>query len=134
MRKGQYLAIESVLSVTLGIALAMGTVTMFNNYKDGVLSTGETKQVDVVEAEVLSAVYTLREVESGQITVDLPENIAGNDYQVTFEDKMRVDTTNNNYSKKFHGLDQSYDFTGSVTGGPVTIFKRNNNFTLRAGQ
>lgn len=131
MRKGQYLALESILSVSLGIAIAVGSITMFSNYREEVLATGESKQVDIVESELVSAIHTLQETDNGYITLDLPENVGGRSYEVSFNDGMKITTRQNTYSSSFHGLKHRYSFSGSAEGSTVKVFKNGSQYMLR---
>ncbi len=130
--KGQYLAIESVMALGMGLVIAIGTVSIFTSYRDGVMETGEQRQVDIVESELTDAVYSLSSVDSGSTEIELPGKIAGKDYTTAFQDGLVVKVGTYTYKTDLGDLEYSHSFRGSAEGGSVKIFKRGNEFTLRA--
>ncbi len=128
--KGQYMVVESVTTVGLGVILAIGSITAFSNYQQGVMDRAGEQQAHAVESKIISTVYSLRYTESGSKAVDLPENIGSREYTVALGEKVRVLTPGKSYSSPV-GL-SDYHFTGSVSGGDVKVFKNGDNFTLRA--
>lgn len=134
--KGQYLAVETVMSLGLGLIIAIGSITAFNTYKTGMLNTAEPSQVNVVESEVSSALYSLGALEdesNGRITLELPERMAGKAYQVSLNNGvLTIFVSGTEYNTEYPGLNESYSFNGTATGGAVNLFKRQNQFLLRA--
>ncbi len=130
--KGQYIAVESVLTFGLGLILALGTITAFANYREGLLDTAREHQVNMVESELADAIYSLEGVDSGHISVDLPGNIANGDYRVVLSDGIIVAFPQRDFRTTLHGLENQYSFSGSVEGGPVKVYKNEDQFTLRA--
>lgn len=130
--KGQYLAIEGVLTFGMGVVIAIGTVSAFSGYKSDLMGTAVEQQADIVEAKVSDAVYALESAESGHKRVDLPEQIGNSEYQVALDDGVKIFVNNRNYTTDFSGLSSTYEFKGSVSGGSVKVFKSGNQYTLRA--
>lgn len=134
--KGQYLAVETVLSLGLGLIIAIGSIAAFNSYKNGMLNTAEPAQVGMVESEVSSAIYTLGELDTesnGRITLDLPKRVAGSSYQMALNNgELVIVVGGEEYKSDFAGLNETYTFNGTTTGGSVNLFKRQNQFILRA--
>lgn len=129
--KGQYLAIESVLTLGIGLALATGTITIFNDYKQDVLATGEEKQAVTVSSRVQSAFNNLKGSTRGEVEIELPEELGGKNYQVTATDRLIIDSREGTYTYELPS--SSYNYSGSVTGGSVKVFKREDQFILRPG-
>ncbi|MFB6099773.1 MAG: hypothetical protein ABEK16_00735 [Candidatus Nanohalobium sp.] len=135
--KGQYLAVETVFTFGLGLMLAVGVITLFNQYKAGLLSEVEPEQAEMVQSEVLVALNALREVdESGKVgegrySVDLPQTLAGSSYNLRLGSELVVGVNGRTYSMDVKGF-RGYRLKGAARGGDVTIFKRGKNITLRA--
>lgn len=131
--KGQYLAIETMMTFTMGIALAIGTIAMFSDYRSDVMSTTTDKQVQVVESELRNAVFHLKSSDSGNMKVELPSEISGSDYSVALHDSIRVSVNQRSFEHGLDGLNQDYNFEGSVEGGTVELYKTGDRFVLREG-
>ena len=135
--KGQYLAVETVFTFGLGLMVAIGVITLFDNYKTEVLTASEANQVEIINSEILLAMDAFKQVDeggkigNGRYQVDLPDNIAGKSYFVKLEDRLVIEVGSESYSTKPEGFD-GYNLRGSVEGGDLTIFKEGNNFTVRA--
>lgn len=127
--KGQYLAVETVLTVGMAITIAIGTITLFTSYQDEVVSTAGANQADIVQARLIESLYTLENVDNGEKEVDLPQEIGGDSYTIALGDDLKI-TSNN--EERTSDLDQlsEYEFDGSTDGGTVKIFKRGNKFRL----
>lgn len=134
--KGQYLAVETVFTFGLGLMVAIGVIVLFDDYRSGVMSSAEPEQVVMIRSEVLLAMDALREVDeegsgSGSYQVDLPDNVAGSRYSLNLGNSLRVNVGSEVYELDLTGYDD-YNLDGGAPGGDITIFKRGNNFTLRA--
>ncbi len=122
---------ESVLTLGMGLVVAIGTVSAFSSYRSGVLDMAGERQVDIIEAELASAVYSLEGVESGELEVKLPEDIGGQGYQIVFDDGIKILVNNQEYVTELEHFSDK-EFQGSVEGGPVKVFKSGDQFTLGA--
>lgn len=131
--KGQYLAVETMLTFTMGIAIALGAISIFSGYRGDILQTTTEKEVQMVHSELRNAMFQLKSTDSGQIEVQLPSDIGGSDYSIAIHDGIRVNVNHAAYSQNLAALDQRFDFQGSVDGGSVTLYKRGNQFILRSG-
>jgi hypothetical protein len=136
--KGQYLAVETVFTFGLGVIVAVGIITLFNQYKFEVLSGAEDDQVEMVHSEILTGMSALKEADSGssygygRYDVQLPERIAGNKYTMDVDEGLEVKVSDSeSYKLNFTGF-SGYRISGDAEGGDVTILKRGNNFTVRA--
>ncbi|MFB6208050.1 MAG: hypothetical protein ABEJ69_01745 [Candidatus Nanohaloarchaea archaeon] len=134
-RKGQYLAIETVFSFGLGLIVAIAVITGFNNFRVGALDTAEASQVKVVQAKVNDAVYSMGYMNSqseGSIVLELPERIAGQNYQMSWEGGvLDIYVSGTTYSTSYDYLNSTHSFDGSSDGGTVNILKRGNQYLLR---
>ena len=131
--KGQYLAVETMLTFTMGIALALATVTTFSSYRSDIVQTTTDKEVQIVQSELRNAIFQLKSADSGNIDIQLPSDIGGSEYSLTLHDGVRVSVNQASYEQGLDSLDRKYEFQGSVDGGTVTLYKRNNQFILRSG-
>lgn len=128
--KGQYLAIETILTVAIGISVAVGTVSVFTTFQDRVLTTGERAQAQAVRSQILNGVQTLSGVESGRLEIQLPDRLSGQDYTVDMDDEVRITSSSGVYVFRtgFPSLQKS----GSSSGGTVTLIKRDDEIILRS--
>lgn len=132
MSKGQYLAVESVLTLAIGISVAIGSITVFSDYKADVMETGRSEQIDMVQSRITTTVYSLEHVENGQETLDLPEKVGSREYFITFREGVAITSRDRElYYNKYNNLIDKYSFSGRVRGGSVKIFKRGNEYILR---
>ena len=131
--KGQYLAIETVLTFGMGLALAIGTITVFNNYRSYVIDSTTEKEVSLIQSEVRNTIFHLKSTDNGNMEVDLPSDIGGSDYSLSLYNGIRVSVNQNTYEKNLTGLNMRFDFEGTTNGGTVKIYKQEDNFILRPG-
>lgn len=127
------MAIETMLTFSMGLALAIGTIGIFDSYRTGIISTTTDKQVQVVESELRNSVFHLKSADSGYMEVQLPENIAGSDYSITLYNGTRINVNQQTFIQNFTELNQDYSFEGSTRGGTVNIYKSDDKFILRPG-
>ncbi len=130
--KGQYLAIESMMALGMGLVVAIGSISIFTSYKQEVLDRGKDKQIDMIQSEITDAVFNLQNADSGQISIELPDDLADSDYTMTFDEGLKIKSSQRTYESSFGDLENRFIFTGSVEGGSVKVFKRENEFSLRA--
>jgi hypothetical protein len=129
--KGQYLAVESVLTVGMGITLAFGTITMFDTYQENVERSTVDKQVEETQYRVKTAVYNLRGVDSGNAQIELPEKLGGLNYNLALDEDIIISTPEDSYNSSLGNLEE-YETRGSVQGGTVILYKSGNQYTLRS--
>lgn len=131
--KGQYLAIETMLTFGMGLALAIGTISVFNNYRSEMIDTTTEKEINMVQSELRNTIFHLKSADSGSMEVELPEDIAGSDYTVSLNKGVRINLNRNVHETRFPGLTNKYSFEGTTEGGSVKIYKQDDSFTLRSG-
>ncbi|MFT4892890.1 MAG: hypothetical protein ACI8Z7_000679 [Candidatus Nanohaloarchaea archaeon] len=129
--KGQYLAVESVITVGMGITLAFGTIAVFDTYQETVEETTVEKQVEETHYRVKTAFYNLRGANSGTVDIDLPEELGGTSYSLAADDQIVISTPEEQYTSSLGNLDE-YSIQGSVQGGTVTLYKSGDQYTLRS--
>ncbi|AOV94811.1 hypothetical protein AQV86_02695 [Nanohaloarchaea archaeon SG9] len=138
MSKGQHLALESVATFGLTLIAAVGVVQMFGQVNDGVVTSTEETQAEVVGDVVRSTVIQMEsssEQERGYHQLELPEKIGGKDYTVALKQgKVLVFTDNNEFSQNFNLGSTDKVQEGSAQGGSVRIFKNSEGYTLRSGR
>jgi hypothetical protein len=135
--KGQYLAVETVFTFGLGLIVAIGVIALFHQYRMGIMDDAEPDQVELVSSELLIAMNSLEELDedgkygSGRYQLDLPDTIAGRSYSIRMGENLSIQVGGEEYRTELDSF-QGYRFEGGVSGGDVTVFKDQNNFTLRA--
>lgn len=129
--KGQYLAIESVLTLGLGLVLAVGIISVFDAYRTNLMATNHDAQIDIIESKIAGAVYTLDSADSGYVTVDIPERIGQEQYRIVFDDGIEITYSNSSHKSSLNNLRRDYRFTGNARGGPVKVFKKDDQYILR---
>lgn len=138
MRKGQHLALESVATFGLTLIAAVGVVQMFGEVNNGVVSTTEETQAQVVSDRVRAAVLQMEsnsDEERGYHQLELPEKIGGKDYTVAIEQgEIQVFTDKNDYRQNFNIGPPGAIQSGSAEGGSIRIFKSSEGYTLRSGR
>ncbi|WEL19834.1 hypothetical protein [Candidatus Nanohalococcus occultus] len=131
--KGQNLAVETVFTVGLGIALATGVVTIFDQYQTSVSEDATEKQSQIVASELKSSMYSLEAVENGERSLDLPEELGSNEYTVEVDEDITIISNLREYSYPLNGLSARREVSGSATGGAVNIFKSGNQIRVVEG-
>jgi len=138
MSKGQHLALESVATFGLTLIAAVGVVQMFGEVNDGVVSSTEETQAEVVSDKVRSTVIQMEsssDQERGYHQVELPEEIGGKDYTVALEQgEILVFTDNREFTQNFNLGSPGTVQRGSADGGSIRIFKNSEGYTLRSGR
>lgn len=129
--KGQYLAVESVLTVGMGLSLAIGVVAVFGTYQDEVSQTTRDKEIKTVNYRMQNAIYELRNADSGSAEIQLPERVGGVQYRVALDDGIRIITPEEDYTHSLNNLDQM-QLQGSASGGEVILYKSENQYSLRS--
>lgn len=129
--KGQYLAVESVLTVGMGLSLAIGIIGVFGAYQDEVTKTTRDKEIKTVNYRVQSAFNELKTSDSGTAVIQLPDKVGGVQYRVILEDGVKIVTPSKDY---YHPMPNMYDqdLEGSVQGGEVILYKSENQYRLRS--
>lgn len=131
--KGQYLAIETMLTFGMGLALAIATISVFDSYRSQMIDTTTDKEVTLVQSELRNTIFQLKSADSGEVEADLPSDIGGSEYSVSLNNGVHVSVNRQTYENNFPGLTDHYSFEGSAEGGTVKIYKQQDSFILRSG-
>ncbi len=110
--------------------IAVGSITLINQYKEDAYDTTREKQSINIANNVKRTMISLQNT-NGSKTVELPETIAGSTYRIGIDDQLYIFTNFRNYSIGIESLDAMYNLDGSSAGGNVKIFKRGNQISLR---
>ncbi|MFB6209423.1 MAG: hypothetical protein ABEJ56_04800 [Candidatus Nanohaloarchaea archaeon] len=129
--KGQYLAVESVLTFAMGLSLAITTLAIFTNYQNSIDTTTENKERKIVNNRIKSAIYDLNSSHSGNKLLELPEDIGGKDYTVTINQEIKTITASEEFSTSISNF-ETYDMSGSVSGGDARLYKTGRKYVLRS--
>jgi len=129
--KGQYMAVESVLTFAMGLTLAIGVIGIFTSYQQKVDAETEQKEIEIVNNRIKAAIYDLNSSNSGNKLVKLPENIGGEEYTVTLGDEIKTIKTSEEFSTSISNFN-SYTMRGSVRGGNARLYKSGKEFILRS--
>lgn len=132
-RKGQYLAIEAVLSLGISILVATSTVVLFGDYRDSVISDINDRHAMEIESEIITALNDMKHLDSGSsISMDLPDIPTSDPYRVAFEDDMLlIESNRNSYTQEIASRDWISNLGGSVTSSDVQLFKIEDEIVLR---
>ena len=125
--KGQYLAVESVLTFGLGIILAIGVIGAVDIYSQGIYQASEEAQASIIQNKVLEEFNTLRAVEGyARTDLELPESAGNSDYFVEVGESVTVVADGQEYEK-------SLPVEGPVSGsgsGSIRIVKSQGSYRL----
>lgn len=134
--KGQFIAVEAVLSLGIGLVVALGLLTAFTSFQSSIMEDVEVSQVDAIQSEVGATLLALGDMDNGsaEVTLELPDSLGDKSYQVDMDNgSFFVLVGSNQYVKRFENLNSSYNFSGSADGGEVSILKEENKLVLSDG-
>lgn len=114
----------------MGITLAIGVITVFDEYRDDVASTTEKEEALYTASKIENAIFQLKTSSSGYKDVELPKTLGGSDYTVALTGEVKILTSKNSYSRE---IGMPGNFSGSVKGGEARLYKNQNNYVLREG-
>lgn len=133
MMKGQFIAVEAVMSLGIGLLVALGILTAFTTFQGSIMDDVERAQVDEVQSKVAVAVMQIghTNVSSAQVEVSLPDSLGDASYQLNLDNgKLFVLSGGDEYVLTFENLNSTYSFSGSASGGEVSILKDGNNLII----
>lgn len=134
--KGQFIAVEAVLSLGIGLVVALGLLTAFTSFQSSIMEDVEVSQVDAIQSEVGATLLALGDMRNGSadVALELPESIGDKSYQMDMDNgSFFVLVGSEEYVKDFENLNSSYSFSGSADGGEVSILKEENKLILSDG-
>lgn len=133
MRKGQYLALETVLSLGISIIVATSTVVLFDDYRGTVMEDINDRHSMEIESKIITSLNNLKHLDSGSsISLDLPDLPASDPYRVSLEDnRLVIESNRNSYTQEIASRDWIDSMRGSVTSTDVQILKIEDEIVLR---
>ncbi len=133
-RKGQYMAVEAVLSLGLSLIVALAAVTVFGSYRDSVLDDIQDRNVQIASSEIISSLHNLGSMGSGSsISVDLPKTGNGREYQVSMDsDQLEIRSGGSEYTYPIESVNWPSEYRGSAQGKSFRIVRINGLVEVRA--
>lgn len=128
--KGQNLAVETVFTVGLGIAVATGIVTVFNQYNTDVSDEAMQKQSQVTASEIKNSIYSLESAQTGEVSVDLPEEMGSNSYRIELGEDISIISNGVEKEYSLDGVNGRLEVSGSAPGGDVKLFKSGREISI----
>lgn len=128
--KGQNLAVETVFTVGLGIAIATGIVTVFSQYRTDISDTATEKQTQLVASKLNSNIHSLEAVDEGEKVVSLPEEMGSSGYTVEIGDHITITASNEEHTYPLNGISSRLSVSGSASGGTVKVYKSEDQIRL----
>jgi len=117
---------------------AIGIVQIFGNVNTQVVQTSKDAQANIVGERIKNVIVHMNSLsgpDRGYMEVELPENIGGQDYDISLEEgRVILLTGAEEYEKRFNIAEPNEDFSGTVEGGDVRIYKNSRGYELRAGR
>ncbi len=131
--KGQYLAVEYIFVTGLSLILVLGSVSIFDLYREEVMETSVSGQTDIVASKMTVQMNNLDQVESGTVekSVSLPEEMGNREYELSLAppNNLLIDVQGQEYTYELRSLNE-YDFTGTAEGGQITLYKNNDQYSI----
>lgn len=127
-RKGQYLALETVLSLAISIIVATAVIATFDSYRNSVMEDIHERNAVEIQSEVLNSVYALKHLDTGSsLSLEFPE-ASGSEYTVSFEDReLKIDTGPEVFTREVTNTGWASELRGSVTTTDVQLIKLGND-------
>lgn len=129
MMKGQYMAVETIITFGMGIVLAIGTVTLFTLHKSESMDTIEDRQMTITESRIADAVQSLRNSDRAEKNIRLPSKIGEQDYTIAFKDGVVINSREEKRKFLTH-MAHDYSFSGSADGGDIKIIKEEEEYVV----
>jgi len=126
-RKGQYMAVEAVLSLGLSLIVALAAVTVFGSYRDSVLDDIQDRNVEIASSEIISSLHNLGSMKSGSsISIDLPETGNNREYQVSMDsEKLEIRSGGSVYNYPLNSVNWPSEYRGSAQGTSFRLVRLN---------
>jgi len=133
-RKGQYMAVEAVLSLSLSLIVALAAITIFGSYRDSVLDDIQDRNVEIASSEIVSSLHNLGSMGSGSsISIDLPEIGNGREYRISMDsEELEIRSGGSEYTYPLESVNWPSDYRGSAEGTSFRIVRINGLVEVRA--
>lgn len=133
-KKGQYMAIEAVLSLGLSLIVAVAAVTVFGDYRDSMLDNIQDRNVEIASSEIITSIHNLGAMGSGStIPVSLPET-GNRDYKVSMDSgELEIRSGGSIYSYSLKSVNWPSDYKGSAQGTVFELTRINGDLVVSSG-
>jgi hypothetical protein len=130
-RKGQYMALEAVLSLGLSLIVAVAAITIFSDYRNSVMQEIGDRETSIIKSQVVTSIYNLKEADSGSyVVLDLPD-IGDSEPRLALEDEvLEVSVKGEEKSVRIGNLSGINRLRGTATGNEVRIQKLEDDILL----
>lgn len=130
--KGQYLALEQVMIVALGLAMATSLVALLDDYRSSLFESDFEKTARVIQDRIATELIELSgkgAPDYAEVSLNLREEISNEDYRVQVNNTHIEVFTDAEDSSKKHKVD--IQVQGLVDSGEINIVK-NNSIRVRS--
>jgi hypothetical protein len=131
--KGQYLALEYVFVIGLGLMITLASVSLFGMYRQEVRDTAIGGQTSTVASQLSIHMRNIHNYDRAVVekSIDFPESIGDTSYEIVLTEPSTIiiDVQGNSYSYPLPSLSH-YNFSGSAEGGEITLYKNSNQYSI----
>ena len=133
IKKGQYMAIEAVLSLGLSLIVAVAAIGVFGNYRSSVFDAIGERNVEITSSRIISAMYNLGHMGDGSsITVEVPQT-GSRTYDIAVTgDEMEITSGSSSYSYSLDSVTWTSNIEGSAQGDRLALVRINNGVEVRS--
>jgi hypothetical protein len=133
--KGQYLAVEQVMIIALGLVMATSLVAILDSYRSSLHQSDFDKSAKVIQDRVISELIGLSVMDystQAKIELDLREEISNQEYQVQVNNSHVTVFTDAGSDSKKHKINTSGTIQGVVDSGKVNLVKNESLIRVRS--
>lgn len=131
--KGQYLAIEYVFVIGLGLMITLASVSLFSMYREEVRSTAIEGQTDIIASKLGVHMRNIHQYDKAVVekSIEFPETIGDTSYEIVLSEPSTViiDVQSDSYTYPMPSL-APYNFSGRAEGGEITLYKNSNQYSI----
>jgi hypothetical protein len=128
--KGQYLAIETMITVGIGISVAIGSIAFFESYRQRAYDSDARADARKAASEILMEAEALEDVDSGTVELQLPRQVGSSGYSVSAGEFVNVTSAGRTYS--FSAASVGAELTGRSRGSDATLIKSGDQIIMRS--
>lgn len=131
--KGQYLALEYVFVIGLGLMITLASVSIFGMYRQEVRETAIDGQTSTVASQLGIHMRNIHQYDQAVVekSIEFPESIGDTSYEIVLTEPSTIiiDVQSDSYSYPLPSLSH-YNFSGSAEGGEITLYKNSNQYSI----
>jgi hypothetical protein len=130
--KGQYLAVEQVMIVALGLAMATSLVAILDSYRSSLIDSDFDSSARIIQERIASELVELSasDTDASKVSLELREEISKNDYEVQVNNSHVMVFTDSQENRMRHKID-NLGVTGKVSSGMIKIVKNSSRGSIR---